>query len=905
MKYINLRKFSLFLFSLLIVFLFISSINGALIFASDRGDKLKVTFLDIGQGDCEIIRTPSGKIIMIDAGDDRANAADGAILPYFAANGIKKIDILIMSHAHRDHIGGLLALIPKIEIGAVYENRVSSTQMYAEILKLLKAKNIPVYKIWKDDKIDLGDGIEAAVLHPPKEWKTLPDMGKPKNSRSSLDNMKVGDLTSYSFVKSMSKEDTGSVVIESAGDNNLNDFSIVLRMQYKNMVYQFGGDAEAPAEDEILATVPEKMIKTYVYKVCHHGSATSSTPAYLAKLRPEVSVISCGVNNQFKHPVPSTLKNLEYFSKVIYRTDIDKTIESWSDGTAINFSTGSTPNSMPISPKTTDITPYSATIEWETTQLSTARVKYWADGDTAKMEKARDGYSLNHKITITGLKPNTPYNFEVESVSQKDLSQLVKDSGYFRTAADPAVAVPEVSLSTVPEKLFVYEPVKAIVKISQAPSDAQITLYEDAVSEANKLAATSGTLDNGQAAFDWTPKSGKVFELFAVIRSVQKVIAVVSFKLTPGRRLVMIDEAHENLGRGYFEDLKINLFNNGLQTVSNTSRISDETLKNASVLIISEYATTEAGLNKDEIAAVKNFVDAGGGLLLIGRCDYKGLANPQTLNRVLEQTGSNIRINDDEVLDPTNCTGSMKWVLLANCFDRKIIPADVRAALFSGTASMLNSNMAPITSADKTVIQLAYGDGDCTNIDADASGDAVIYPDGVPVVIEAAEIMPSGGKIAVFGSQHFGTAVYTFTSQHQTPDYNFSVIKWLSHTAKKGVEELSDEITSMPAARNGASSRKQSAASETAAIGAAIRADEVFNNLEKEFDPASPKLEESLDRLIKHVKTDKVSAANETAAVIKTVLDRVRYGAAQNPELMNRIKPRIEVLEEHYQKLIK
>jgi len=166
--------------------------------------------------------------------------------------------------------------------------------------------------------------------------------------------------------------------------------------------------------------------------------------------------------------------------------------------------------------------------------------------------------------------------------------------------------------------------------------------------------------------------------------------------------------------------------------------------------------------------------------------------------------------------------------------------------------------------------------------------------------------MPSGGKIAVFGSQHFGTAVYTFTTQHQTPDYNFSVIKWLSHTAKKGVEELSDEITSMPAARNGAPSKKHSAVTnETAMIGAAIRADEVFTNLEKEFDPASPRLEESLDRLIKHIKTDKSSAANETAAVIKTVLDRVRYGAAQNPELMNKIKPRIETLEEQYQKLIK
>lgn len=897
MKYRNLNKlFIIFLISTLLIF---TSAAGSL-YAADN--QLKVTFLDIGQGDCEIIRTPSGKIIMIDAGDDRYNSAEDVIIPYFAANGIKKIDMLIMSHAHRDHIGGMIGLIPKIEIGEVYENRMSTTQMYSDILKMLKARNIPVNKLWKDDKIDLGDGIEITVLHPPEKWQTQPGIGisenaaekSMKNGISGLANLPIGDISSL-------KKDDDPIVVNAA-EENLNNFSIVVRMQYKNIVYQFGGDAEAQAEDEILAAVPEKLIKTYVYKVCHHGSSTSSTTAYLAKLKPEVSVISCGVNNQFRHPAPNTLKNLEFYSKVIYRTDIDKTIESWSDGATVNFSTGSSPNSMVTSPKVTDLSPYSATIEWETSQLSTTKAVSSVDGSSDKAEKSIAGYSLNHKITLTGLKPATAYNFEIESVSQKDPSQVVSDSGNFKTAAAPGIPVPTVSLATAPEKLFVYEQAKLIVKAAPAPADSQITLYEDAVSAANKIAVSAGTLDNGQAVFDWTPKFGKTYELLAVITSAQKVIAVASFNVTPGRRLVVIDEAHGNLGAGYFEDMKVDLFNRGLQTVSSTARINDDTFKNASVFVISEYSTTETGLNKDEIASVKKFVDNGGGLLLIGRCDYLGKSNPETLNRILEQTGSNLRVNDDEVLDPTSCLGTSPWLVMPHLFDAGIIAADVKAVICSSTASVLNSHMKPVTPADKTIIPLCYGDEDCTNIDSDKSGDGVIYPAGSKVVIDAAEIMPSGGKIAVFGSQHFGSQVYNYTSRHQTPLYNFSVVNWLAHPSKKGVEELSSEINSMSpgTAPDNKTLRSDENLSETAVIGASIRADEVFKNIEKEFDPASPKIVESLDHLIDHIKTDKISTD-----VIKKVLDRVRYGAAEDSALMNKIRPKIEIIEEYYQRMLK
>ncbi|HNY13107.1 MAG TPA: hypothetical protein PKK26_16080, partial [Candidatus Wallbacteria bacterium] len=480
--------------------------------------------------------------------------------------------------------------------------------------------------------------------------------------------------------------------------------------------------------------------------------------------------------------------------------------------------------------------------------------------------------------------------------------QLLKEPGSFKTLQAPEASQPGVSISCVPERPFIYEPAEIVVKLEGAPSGAGITLYEDAIAAPNKLAKPNGPLSAGQANISWTPRESRAYELFVVVTSAEKVIAVAVYNVESARRLVVIDEAHDNSGKGYFEDMKVDLYNRGLTAVSNTSKISSAMLANARVLVISQYPLSSPGIETAEIAAIRDFVNSGGGLLLIGTCDFKGASNPAALNRILEQVGSNMRVNDDEILDPTNNSGGQKWVVFSHIFDRRVVPAEIMASLLASGASIVNSAMKPVTAADKTIIPLASGDDDTYNVDADGAGDAVIYPAGTPIVMDAAEIMPSGGKIALFGSQHFGSAVYQFTGQHQTPLYNYNVISWLSRQAKNGVEELSNEITSMS---SGAASEKHSAVtSKTAVIGATIRADEFFSNIEKEFDPSSTKLEAELDSLIKHVKADKTPAA-ETAAVIKKVLDRVRYGAVQDTQLMNRIKLKIAILEDHYQKLIK
>ncbi|HNY10317.1 MAG TPA: MBL fold metallo-hydrolase [Candidatus Wallbacteria bacterium] len=900
MKYFKGMTRNFLVFSICFLTLLVFTAPG--VNAQEKSNLLKVTYLEVGQGDCEIIRTPSGKVIMIDAGDDTEFAAENYIIPYLEANGIKKIDILIISHAHRDHIGGLPALIPKYQFGAVYENRPSVSQIYADIIAQFKKKGVPVYKAWKGDKLDFGDGIDATVLHPTKEWGATNDF-KPKPSIAEKSLARPLFTDDSTVIRKPKADDARTT----ASEENLNNFSVVVRMQYKNIVYNFSGDAEKEAEAYLMTQNDEKLLPCNIYKVAHHGSATSSTPDYLTKLKPDLSIISCGVDNKFKHPHANTVKNLEFYSKVINRTDQDKTVETWTDGNELHHSCNSTPNVLVTGPDVTGTTPYSATIEWQTSHLSTTKVKFIQAGGTTSDTKLLADFALNHKITISGLKPKTSYNFEIESIAKKDSAQVVTGAGSFQTADEIQGGASVTSIAAKPVKPIIFEPVEITVKVTGAPAKAKLLLYEDAVSPKN-IYANGVTIPAGNTVnFKWIPQQSKTYELFAVIADDDKIYAINSFNINVIRRIAIIDEAHLNMMRGNYESMKVDLYSRGFDVINNTERITANTLKGASVLIIPEYSTSEAGLNASELTVIKKFVDAGGGLLLIGRADFGGYAYPQTLNKVLEQTGSNIRVNSDEVLDPTNSPagGSVAFILFMHLFDDKVISSEVKSIISKGSASMLNSKMKPITSADKTIIPICYGDDDTYNIDSDNAGNGVIYPKGTPVVVDAAEIMPSGGKVAVFGGPHVGAGFYANTATHQTPTYNFNVFTWLSHPAKKrDVEELSREISYISEGSEDIIS-EGGEVNQSAVISASIRADKTSAQLLEQFDYSGGKIETSVDNFLRFFEGGSISNLNNFSDVIKKVLDRVRYETVENPQLMVTMKDKINLLEELYQKSLK
>lgn len=846
--------------------------------AADNSKLLRVTFLNVDQGDCIIIRTPSGKVIMIDAGDDTKYAAEKYILPYLEANDITRIDTLIITHAHRDHIGGLLKVIPKVEIGAVYENKPSNTQIYVDIVNMLKKRKVPVYKAWKGDKLDFGDGIDALIMHPSREWYGL--------QGESLD---------------MSSQDGG--VSESDGEGNHNDFSVTLRLQYKDIVYHFPGDAEKAAEEHMMKGHPDNLFNCTVYKVAHHGSKTSSDPGYLNKLKPAMSVISCGVNNKFKHPSPITVQNLQYYCKNTLRTDEDQTVETWTDGVEFNYSSSSTPNAMVSGPVVTGITPYSASIEWETTHLSTTKVKYSEAGVANASSKEAADKQLHHQLTLTGLKPNTSYNFEIESIAVKDPAQILTAQGAFKTADESAAGVKIASMSMSPKTALIFEPVILSVKVEGAPAKSKITLYEDSVNDKNK--AGQVTLPaSGIAKFQWVPDQSKQYELLFVVSDGEKVLAVGSMRTAVTRRLVLCDLAHDNYNSSKFESFKVDLYGRGFEVGDITERITDATLKNAAVLVMSEYSTTEAGLSASELSAVKKFVDNGGGLLLLSRADFGNHSQPQTLNKVLEQIGSNIRVNDDEVLDPTNSPGqNMAYLLFMHLFDRTIVSPEVKMLIVKGSASMLNAKMKPITASDKTIIPIAYGDNDTYNIDSDNAGDGVIYPAGVAIVVDAAEALPGGGKVAAFGGFHIDGGAYTYSNNNNTHIYNFDVINWLAHPAKKRVHELSTEMTYI--SDDTKNTLEDGEINQSAVISNTIRAEKISKKLLEEFDYSNDKIGASIDNFIRFFDGANVKYIGSFNGVIKKVLDRVRYEAAENSDILTNSGDKIKALEDLYYRSIK
>ena len=410
---------------------------------------LRVTYLDVGQGDSELIRTPNGKNILIDAGDDRVKSAERVIIPYLKKNGINSLDCVIISHAHRDHLGGLLVLLNKIPVKKIIETHPSTTQMYRELLNIIKKKKIVHVKGFKGDVLNWDSSCKTEILHPPRTWTTK-EYSEIFKGDTNRDNVQLG--------------------------SNLNNFSIVLRLQYKNMVYLFGGDAEIDAENEMIADNSPSKFKTTVYKASHHGSKTSSSPHFLQYIKPKYVVISVGKNNQFHHPSPQTIKNIKYYTQKVYRTDEDGTVESWTDGKKMNFSYSGTPNSIVETPSPVHISPNSATLHWTTSRPSSTSAT--VNGKT---------YSINenvsdHYITIDNLKPSSIYQYVVNSVDVKSVT--LSSSGEFTTLPSTGISATITNFVTIPKIPIVGE--RVIIKAS-VKGASKVIFYRKCVADNFKI----------------------------------------------------------------------------------------------------------------------------------------------------------------------------------------------------------------------------------------------------------------------------------------------------------------------------------------------------------------------------------------------------------------------------------
>jgi len=244
---------------------------------------LSVYYLDIGQGDSVLVRTPDRKYMIIDGGPDNTILGEiGEILPFW----VRKIDIVIVTHPDTDHIGGLVDFISRYDVDTIiFNDIVFNSVLFREFKIRIQEYEISTIHPVAGNELQLGCCVKLDVLWPDS--------------------------------------------LEQAEKLGSNDSSVTVILNYGEVSMFMGGDLPIEYEED---AVENENIDVDILKLGHHGSRTSTSEKFLAKIKPEVAIISCGADNKFGHPHQEVIDIVDEHGAKIYRTDISGRVKVSSDG---------------------------------------------------------------------------------------------------------------------------------------------------------------------------------------------------------------------------------------------------------------------------------------------------------------------------------------------------------------------------------------------------------------------------------------------------------------------------------------------------------------------------------------------------------------------------------------------
>jgi beta-lactamase superfamily II metal-dependent hydrolase len=252
---------------------------------------LTMTFIDVGQGDSILVTLPNTKTLLIDGGEQ---GSFDKILSTLQEHGLSHIDVVVATHPHADHIGGLIDIINSVDVGQVLDSgQIHTTQTFEDFLVAIDNKHISLKSIRESDSINLDPAVKIDVLNPP-----------------------------------------ASLVVGASDESQFNDNSVVLKLKYGNFSALLTGDMQQTNEQRLVSE-NASALDIDVLKAGHHGSSTSSSSAFLSAVTPEVVIISVGAGNTYGHPHQEAMDRiLAAGTKYVFMTDIDGTITLTTNGSS-------------------------------------------------------------------------------------------------------------------------------------------------------------------------------------------------------------------------------------------------------------------------------------------------------------------------------------------------------------------------------------------------------------------------------------------------------------------------------------------------------------------------------------------------------------------------------------------